>query len=992
MLIELTQPGYLAVLAVVPLIVVLSLRSLSGLGPTRRLVAVGARCVVIAVMALALAGPEWVRTTDDQTVTFALDQSDSVPHAQQRAALAFLERAAAGLRPGKDRLAVLSFAGRPAVEQLPREQLQLDEVSTPRMRHQTNLAAALRLGLALFPGDTARRLVLLSDGNENRGVADEEIETYAGLGVPVDVVPLRYEHSAEVLVEHLAAPATAKRDEVLDLQLVVRSQTATAARLTLYRNDRRVDLDPGSDATTRLIELAAGPNRFSIPVALRAAGVHRFRTVIEPADPHADAMVVNNEGQAFTIVGAATRVLIVADADQNTGVATAEIMARALRKEDMECDVITLDELPSDPAALADTSTVILSNISAITLGTARQEMLASYVRDQGGGLIALGGDQAFSMGGYAHTPLEEVLPVETARARLKLLSLSIVIVIDRSGSMAGEKIAMARQAASGAIELLSRRDRVGVIAFNSAPEWIVPFQTATDRAAISEHLTLLGAGGGTSMYPALDEARTTLLNATTNVKHIIVLTDGQSVPGEFQTLADRCGQAGITISTIAVGPDADRPLLADIATRSGGRLYVAESARPLPQIFARETIIASQSGLFEQPFTPHLRRTADEPILAGFSAAAIPGLRGHVITAAKPAAQTSLVRPTEDGADPILAYWQAGLGRSLAFTSGLWPQWGPDWVAWPGFGKLWSQAVRYVARAGQPGDLEVEAVVRDGAAHVSVSGEHLPVRTQDSLAVTGQVIAPAFTAAPLKLQRTAAGRYEAVFPLDAPGSYLLNLPYRYGRGPQRQTGVLRTGVVQSYSPEYRTLRHNETKLAELARRTGGRVFNLDDPAAVFEAASIRPIQVRRPFWEDLLRLALILFLVDVAVRRIAVSPAAATDRVRRFFAELAGRPTGADSVTTLGALRGVKNRARTESPALGDETATERRQPARSADARQNAALPQAINEAGVDKPVVAKPSRKKRPGTTSQTEYTSRLMQAKRRARRQDEEEGHE
>ena len=981
--VSLTHPGYLAVLAALPLVVLISLRSLAGLGPVRGPLAVTVRCVVVAVLALALAGPEWGRTTDDQTVTFAFDQSDSVPPARQREAITFATQAATGLRTGKDRVATLNFASHPAVDQLPAGQFTTDTLGIPDDARRTDIAAALRLGLALFPADTAKRLVLFSDGNENRGLAAEEADTYAALGIPIDVVPLPYEHAAEILVDHLSAPATATRGEVVNLQLIVRSQTDTTARLLLYHNDQLVT----SDSADSSIDLSAGPNRLSMPIELQSPGVHRFRAVIQPEQAASDSVMMNNAGQAFTIVGDATRVLIVTDprggpddaGNSDADLTSAETFAAALQEGGIDCDLITLDNLPPDPAALADTSALILSNISAFALGPARLDMISSYVRDQGGGLIVLGGDRAFSVGGYAHTPLDEILPVETGRAELKFLSLSMVIVIDCSGSMVGEKINMARHAAMASVELLSRLDRIGIVAFNDLPFWLVPLQLADNRDAILKRVATLGAGGGTDMYPALQQAFATLAKTDTNLRHIIVLTDGQSEPGPFDALAARCHQNGITISAIAVGPDADRPLLTRIAQQSGGRMYVADSAQPLPQIFARETILASHSGLFERPFTPRLSSEIGEPILQGCTPADIPPLRGHVVAVAKPTAHVPLVRATKDGTDPILAHWQVGLGRAVAFTSGLWSKWGPDWVAWSGFSKLWTQAVRYVARAGNPGELDVETVVRGSVAHVSVSAEHLPVRMQGSLSLAGQVVGPDFGRTSLQLQRTAAGRWEAAFALDRPGTYFLNLPYSYGYGGERRSGVLRTGVVQSYSPEYAALQHNHVALSELARRTGGRLLDLRHPDAVFEPWSIRPVHLRRPFWEDVVRLALVLFLLDVAVRRIAVSPVEVAGRIRRFIHELAGGRPAEASAVTLGALRGAKARAQ-----AGSEAADR----ARAVDPRASDALSRALGGAEADKPIVVPPTRSSRPVATSEGDYMSRLRQAKQRAARSEDE----
>ncbi len=985
------HPVWLTVLLVLPLVVALSVRSLAGLGRTRGWVAIALRSLVITMLVLALAGPEWVRTTSDQTVTFAIDRSDSVPQLQQRQALAFVEQAAAGMRPD-DRVAVVSFAADAVVDQLPHKTLVPGTGGMRGARHRSDLAAALRLGLAVFPPDTARRLVMISDGNENRGVAVEEAEAYTALDIPIDVLPLRYEHAAEILVERLAAPAAAERDEVVNLQLIARSQVATTARLRLYHNERLVDLDPATASTARAIELAPGPNRFSIPVKLQSSRVHHFRARIEPVRADTDAISVNNEGRAFTIVGGATRVLVVHDMSGSAPqgeTTSAETLAAALQQGGIDCELIALRDLPADAAQLADTSAIILSNISALALGPNRQTMLASYVRDQGGGLLVLGGDRAFSVGGYAHTPLEEILPVETSRAKLNLLSLGLVLVIDRSGSMAGQKIVMARQAAIASVKLLSRLDHVGVVAFNSAAEWIVPLQRAENRGAILRQLVKLGGAGGTDMYPALEQASAALAGAETSLKHIILLTDGQSAPGAFMSLAETAGAAGITISAVAVGPDADRALLAQIADRSGGRMYIADSAQPLPQIFARETVLASRAGLYEQPFTPQLRPAVDERILVGLAPAEIPPLRGHVVTTAKPMAQVPLVRPTSDGADPILAYWQVGLGRVVAFTSGMWPQWGPAWVNWPGFSKVWTQAVRYLARPDSPGQLEVATTVQGGVARVGVSAEHLPLPAQASLTVTGQAISPGFDRIPLALHRTAAGRYEANFPLDAPGTYVVLLPYCYTSGGTAQAGVLRAGVAQAYSPEFRTLRPDETTLGELARRTGGRVLRLQQPEAVFEPWSVRPVRVRRPFWDVLVRLALLLFLMDVAVRRIAVTPAQVAGRLRAFIGGLVSQRSGDEAATTLGALRGAK--ARAQESAFQHErdagpTPAEPRRARPPAD-RRHTPGPNAPDAAGPAEPTGAPPSEAPRPhAPASDDEYAARLLRAKRRVRRPD------
>jgi len=988
--VESLQPGFLATLALIPLALALSVGTLRTLSWAHRTAVVGLRCFLLAAVALALADPEWVRRTSDQTVIFAVDRSDSVPDELKRAAEQFVRSAVAGMRPNRDRVGLVAFDGRAWVEQIPTGGLVIDELAAPVEPHHTNLAAATRLALALLPGDTAGRLVLITDGNENAGSIMEELRACVAAGIPVDVVPLEYRHGNEILVDQLSAPATARRGEVVRLRLVVRSQVPASTRLLLYHNDQPVRLGRDPGATAMPLHLEAGPNRLTIPVELAVAGVHRFRAVVQPDSADSDTLPQNNEGQALTIVGEAERVLMVSesararsDADQKA----AELVAQALRNAGMNCQEISVDELPADAAGLADCAAVILSNVSALSLGRRQQQMLASYVRDQGGGLIVIGGDRAFSVGGYAQTPLEAVLPVETSRDRLRLMSLGMILVIDRSGSMYGEKLAMARQAAIAAVRMLDRKDQVGVIAFDSEPQWVVTVQSAGSRAAIAREVANIGVGGGTNLYPALRLAYDTLISLDTNLKHIIALTDGISEPGDFVGIASDCRAANITISTVAVGQDADRDLLANIARLTGGRMYIADTAEPLPQIFARETVVASRSGIYERPFTPTLQPIADRQILAGFSQQDIPPLQGYVIAASKPTARVELARETPEGPDPILAYWQVGLGRAVAFTSGLWPKWGLRWVEWPGFSKLWTQAVRYAARPGNTSGLEAETSLRGGQARVVVSAERLPPSQQDSLALTARLIRPDFSLEPLTVDRTAAGRFEIAFETDRPGTYLVNIAYRCGR--DKATGLIQTGVATGYSPEYRDLQSSRELLREIARQTGGRMLTVENAGPVFDRAAIRPARLRRPLWEDLLRLVLILFLLDVAARRIALSPADAAESLRRLLRELGRRRAAPKAAETLATLRGVKNRVRQKvtEPAA---TAGQPQKTTATASSAIDQALAEALSGTAEDKPVVAPPMAPRRPAATSETDYLARLLRAKRRASGQSQEPG--
>lgn len=972
--------GYLAALLLVPVALLLARRSLAGLGGARRVCVVSLRGMVLCGLILALASPQWVRHSDNRTAVFVVDRSESVPRELQQEAFQFVQAAAAGMRPNKDRIAVLSFAGSSVVEQLPGDRLRIDRLADMDRPHATDLAAGVRMALALLPPNSVGRVIVLSDGNENVGSAAREAEAGAAAGIPVDVVPIRYEHKSEIVVERLAAPAAARLDETITLNLVVRSQAPAAARVLLYHNETLLDLDPSSAQAGHPIVLESGYNRYPIAVSLRESGVHRFRAVVEPDRAEFDTILDNNEGRALTLVAGKPRVLILTE-EAAADDPSANLLAQALRQAQIECDIVSLGDFAPDSGALLGYSAVMLSNVSAMALGEGGQRALASYVRDLGGGLIALGGDRAFSMGGYHRTPLEEVLPVETARDRLKLLSLGMVIVIDRSGSMMGERLHMARAAAIGAVQLLSARDRVGVIAFDHEPEWIVPLTRCENKSAIEARIAGIGAGGGTVMYPAIEQAAAALAHANTNLRHIIVLTDGHSVPGDFDGLAQRCADAGISITTVAVGRGADEALLARIAQRSGGRFYVTYSARPLPQIFARETALVGRSGMVERAFAPTLQTGLDEQILRGFDQADIPPLRGYVVAAARPLARTPLVHITDDGADPILAYWQAGLGRTVAFTSGMWSRWGPEWIEWPGFGKLWAQCVRYAARPESSQDFRVTTAVEGSQARIIVEADGLPARLLGSVSLVGQVVDPQYEAHELRLEQAGPGRFEAVFPAERRGAYLASMAYRIGAGEQARVGSIQAGVAISHSPEHSTVRHDEAVLTSLARQTDGRVLRPDQPLAVFEPWSIPPIEMRQPIWEDLVRLVVLLFLLDVAVRRLAVHPIHALRRLRAFLGEMAGTPAPAGASQTVAALRGARERAREGlSPRAAAPDATSG-DVVGDPDGAAEDDLSRALRGDGdMRRPVVKSPDGPRRGGDD---EYAARLLRAKRRAR---------
>jgi Ca-activated chloride channel homolog len=981
-------PAYLLLLVLIPLQVWLGAWALWGIGPVRRALALALRSLVVLLIVGALARFQVVQRTDDQTVVFVLDTSRSVPADLQRQGFDFAKQAAESMRKGKDRVALVAFNGAAGAEQVAADALHLVRVEEGARPLETNLAAGLRLATALFPPASARRIVILSDGNQNAGDALTEADYLRASGIPVDVLPLTYRHAQEMLVERLSAPATARAAETVALGLFVRSTRPASGQLFVYHNDALLMPDADGPAGDRRVQLNAGPNRFSIPVTLHEAGVHRFRAEFVPDDPADDSLPQNNEARSFTVVGGRDRILLLGDWDgrqRPEDRETVQLMADTLQREGFECVMRSVGDVDLDPAALMEYSLIVLSNVSAISVGERGQQALASYVRDLGGGLIVLGGDEAYSLGGYFRTPLEEILPVETDQRKVVQLSLSMILVLDCSGSMAGEKLDFARRAAQGTVQLLNSRDQLGVVAFEGGHTWIVPLAPCTNQAEIQRRLASIGAGGGTNMYPALADAARALEAADTNLRHLVLITDGRSTPGDFEGLGARLAAGGITLSAVAVGADADHPLLGALAARTGGRMYATNNARAIPQIFVRETVLAGRSGLFERRFVPALRLAPESPIFAGLRPDDFPPLDGHVITVAKPLADVPLIRAAEERTDPILAHWQVGLGRTVAFTSGLWPRWGPAWVSWSGFGKLWAQAVRWAARPEASTDFEAQVSVDGNRGRVVLEAHDIADLGAGSVQTAGVVVGPDSVARPLTLTQTGPGRLEGEFQVAGAGSYLVRMGYRAGTERTPKSGFVQAGVSVPYDAEWRDLASNEELLRGIARRTEGRLLDMRRPEAVFEPWSIRPVETRAPLWEWLVRAAMIAFLADVAVRRLAIRP---VEWVAQVWHSVLGGPLpgpATSAAATLATLKGVRGRVPAGSnygPTLQD---AEPRAPARMMGSRPTHGLssPARDDEGRANAPPMTPPP----PGESLAEPPildTSRLLRAKQRARR--------
>ncbi|MDQ3625361.1 MAG: VWA domain-containing protein, partial [Verrucomicrobiota bacterium] len=435
--------------------------------------------------------------------------------------------------------------------------------------------------------------------------------------------------------------------------------------------------------------------------------------------------------------------------------------------------------------------------------------------------------------------------------------ALGLVLVIDRSGSMSGDKIEMAKDAAKAAVELLSPRDYVGVVGFDHEAFWVAEIVLASDKGGVQQRIGAIQAGGGTNIAPALELAYSRLNSTPAKLKHVILLTDGVSTPGPFYELTSQMAQERITVSTVAVGGDADTKLLEQIAGWGNGRYYFTDSAQSIPQIFARETMTASKSAIQEAPFLPVPTRPVD--FLSNVNFETAPFLLGYVTTKIKPTAEAWLV--TERG-EPLLATWRYGLGQVGAFTSDARNRWAVEWLRWEGYGKFWAQLTRKLMRGRSLRHFPTEIRRESGGFRTIVNAVDERGRFLSDLSGEVLLLDPQGRSKTLPLERTAPGRYERWWPAAEKGGYHAQIVFKQkGEAVERQSLSASVG----YPEEFLLRPPDEAGLRAIAERTGGR-FNLSPGDVLRDDRRTAPLE--RELWPWLIGLALLLFVADVAGKR----------------------------------------------------------------------------------------------------------------------------
>ena len=811
----------------------------------RRISIIFLRSLVFLLVILLLSGFTILKISGITTTLFLADSSDSIREKEQAAA--FIRDAIKNMGRN-DKAGIINFGGDSTIELLPDQHPNFDNMQTRINPSYTNLENALVTAQSVMPWDHMKRVVLLTDGRENTGNALLQIKQMKAKGYVIDIHPISSELQKEVQLQELKIPESVHLNEQFEITVNIKSNINTRAVLQLY-SDRLL-------AGQKEVVLNKGDNQFAFSDQAVNGGMVTYSVEVL-AD--SDTVSQNNSLSSYTYVKDIPEIMMIMES------AEAGSVLEAILKEDMHVTTVNPKQVPVELAELLKYDAFILANVSADNLSDAFLNNLEMAVSHQGKGLLVTGGDNSYGPGGYYKTVLEKLLPVNMdIKPKEENPNLALMLVIDKSGSMSGgdfgiSKMELAREAAVRSTEVLNQEDMIGVIAFDDAFKWVVEPQNLDNLQAIQDSIGTIRAGGGTQILPALEAAYDSIQEMDAKLKHIILLTDGQAEKEGYEPLIEGLREKGITLSTVAVGRSADFLLMKALAYGGGGRFYETDEFTDIPQIFAKEVFLAGKKYLTNRTFIPQQAGSSD--ILKGIDA--VPQLDGYVTTTAK---KTANIIFESDEKDPVLASWQYGLGRTVAWTPDVQGIWTYDWMNWKDSSRFWKNIVSWLVQQNLSKGYTVKSNIEGENGYITIQAEDDAFMTASE--ISGTLAGQDGIKQEIKLLPGAPGEYKGTFSALKSGVYIADITLS---GSDGRNEHISTGLIMPYSPEYDLLTgNNDTLLQKMVYEGGGRL--LEDPSEVFES-ELPPVTGTTDPSHALIIAVFVLFMLDVAIRRLNLHP-----------------------------------------------------------------------------------------------------------------------
>ena len=831
-------------------------------------------CALLALRGWTVSHPQ----AQPRHIVYLVDQSDSIDAAQTQ----WIARRVASLeamRPSQVSRSVIAFGAQASVV-VPAGRDVLADPSllattlarAPLARDDTHLEAGLLAALSTAPQPERTRVILLSDGRQTMGDVERILPHVARLGLEVYPVAPPSTMTAGIGWERLSVPAVVRRGAAVPLRLVFTNGTAA------------------SPSANQMVEVTVSVQ--GLPVARKRARVGPGWQVVSLAIPATKTGTMELEVTATLAPRPAQegsrRGGHATDGERRTAMVEVEgppkllmvverpsalpPLAMALKRRGMDVALITPAELPTDAGRLLEYDAVMMYQVPKSVVTQPQVDALTDYLSHFGGGLVMVG------LGGVLHkeittpAPLDAVLPVafEPKGAQEAKRRVSMIMLIDRSASMMGPRIAATKRASVELVRQLAPEDLVGVLAFDTVPYVVVEVQPARRVSdLLIEKLVYLKSTGGTDLFPALQAAQGRLQATGATMQHVILLSDGQT-PVDSQAYRRLLGEfkaQHISLSTIGIGPAmVNVELLKWLAEQTGGAFYLMRNLDELPQLIAIDTQQALGRLPFSEGYFVPERPPAAEWLhdVVGW-----PSLKGYLTTTAKPGAAVELTvrqgegAPSPEGvsADPLLAHWAVGKGRVTVFTSDAGPRWSAGWIRWPAFEPTWVEILQQTMRRRPNEDLFVWLDDQDAAPSIVIEGD---LRDPSAVLVSkdGRLTTP------MALVQQGRFRWRAAAEPLASGWYRVMVESHASEaGAASPSTEFTTRWIQiGHAERPREQSHlaaDEALLRHVAEATHG-VYDVPDRAFLPPTKWVR---VPVPLRGLLLPLLLLLVLIDVALR-----------------------------------------------------------------------------------------------------------------------------
>ena len=856
------RPLAFALLAVTPWMWWLHFSGYGGLGPVRSIVALEVRLLLVALFVVLMADPRAVRTSDQLSVVYALDVSDSIGDLSSDEALKFVAETVSK-KPSTDRAGLIVF-GRSAAVELPTSKsvpLEANNVILNSLidKEATNLEQGLSLAAAMLPEETQGRIVLISDGMQTEGNLARVLDDLKRKGVSVDVIPIQYNFSDEVWLERLELPQFVKIGESYEAGIVLSSLSAGEGTLRLEENGEKI--------AEQTVQFQAGKNRYSIPIQLRSPGYFEYVATIE-VPRGKDSLEKNNKVINSLYLEGEGKVLLVVDREPGNE-RDWQPLRDALRETEHVVDIMTGFEFPRNSSSLLPYDCIMFVNVPADAFDSVQLQALRDAVYDFGSGFLMVGGPNSFGPGGYHRTVVEEALPVTMDVSQKKILPKGALAIILHTCEFP-EGNTWAKRITAQAIKVLGAQDEVGVLIYGPrAEQWVFELTPAREYDRLVLKINGAEPGDMPSFGSTMKMGLEGLRKSDAATKHMIIISDGDPVPAPPSLIQDYIDEK-VSVSTVAIFPHGGNEigLLRKIAEATGGRYYFPSDPEQLPAIFIKESKTLKRSMIQNKTIVPQVGMD-DQTILKGIEGT--PPLKGYVITTPKgKPAMTMLQVPSEQTQeegeiDPILAVTRYGLGQTAAFTSDLGSNWAAQWMDWDHYTTFVQQLTTRIARVRKDGHLRMWTYTSGNEGVIVVEDFH---DQEQFLEIQAAITGPRDRVERVMLKQVGPRRYQASVPLWGKGRYhVVARPVSGSRTDERSFG----GFIISYSPEYLRFRSNPLVLNDIAEKTGGKPLDRTSTAEEIFMTRRQPKSTSREVFDWFLFALAILVPIDVGVRRIQI-------------------------------------------------------------------------------------------------------------------------